>query len=101
VAGPYPADTLFVRASRGEFDAVIGVLPRSRTHPGEAAGLRQGRERHAGAADHPHVGGSRHGFDIAGRNAADPGSMIEAVTLAARLARAARDGQAAGAERRP
>jgi len=33
VAGPFPADTLFVRASRGEFDAVIacyhdqGLIP--------------------------------------------------------------------------
>jgi 4-hydroxythreonine-4-phosphate dehydrogenase len=40
-------------------------------------------------------------FDIAGRNAADPGSMIEAVRLAARLASAAREGRAGAAESRP
>jgi len=101
VAGPFPADTLFVRASRGEFDAVIacyhdqGLIPVKLLAFGKAVNVTLGLPIIRTSVDHGTA------FDIAGRNAADPGSMIEAVTLAARLARAARDGQAAGAERRP
>jgi len=88
VAGPFPADTLFVRAVARRVRRGHRVLPRSRTHPGEAAGLRKAVHVTAGAADHPHVGGSRTAFDIAGRNAPDPGSMNPKPYLAARLARA-------------
>ena len=101
VAGPFPADTLFVRASRGEFDAVIacyhdqGLIPVKLLAFGKAVNVTLGLPIIRTSVDHGTA------FDIAGRNAADPGSMIEAVTLAARLARAARDGQAAGAEGRP
>jgi 4-hydroxythreonine-4-phosphate dehydrogenase len=101
VAGPYPADTLFVRASRGEFDAVIacyhdqGLIPVKLLAFGKAVNVTLGLPIIRTSVDHGTA------FDIAGRNAADPGSMIEAVTLAAKLARAARDGQAAGAEGRP
>ena len=101
VAGPFPADTLFVRASRGEFDAVIacyhdqGLIPVKLLAFGKAVNVTLGLPIIRTSVDHGTA------FDIAGRNAADPGSMIEAVMLAARLARAARDGQAAGAEGRP
>jgi 4-hydroxythreonine-4-phosphate dehydrogenase len=101
VAGPYPADTLFVRASRGEFDAVIacyhdqGLIPVKLLAFGKAVNVTLGLPIIRTSVDHGTA------FDIAGRNAADPGSMIAAVTLAARLARAARDRQAAGAEGRP
>ena len=101
VAGPFPADTLFVRASRGEFDAVIacyhdqGLIPVKLLAFGKAVNVTLGLPIIRTSVDHGTA------FDIAGRNAADPGSMIEAVTLAARLARAARGGQAAGAEGRP
>jgi 4-hydroxythreonine-4-phosphate dehydrogenase len=101
VAGPYPADTLFVRASRGEFDAVIacyhdqGLIPVKLLAFGKAVNVTLGLPIIRTSVDHGTA------FDIAGRNMADPGSMIEAVTLAARLARAARDGRAAGAEGRP
>ena len=40
-------------------------------------------------------------FDIAGKSKADPGSMVEAVMLAARLASAAREGRASVSESRP
>jgi len=101
VAGPYPADTLFVRASRGEFDAVIacyhdqGLIPVKLLAFGKAVNVTLGLPIIRTSVDHGTA------FDIAGRNAADPGSMIEAVKLAARLARAARDGQPVGAEGRP
>jgi len=100
VAGPYPADTLFVRASRGEFDAVIacyhdqGLIPVKLLAFGKAVNVTLGLPIIRTSVDHGTA------FDIAGRNAADPGSMIEAVRLAARLACAAREGRASAAERR-
>lgn len=101
VAGPYPADTLFVRASRGEFDAIIacyhdqGLIPVKLLAFGKAVNVTLGLPIIRTSVDHGTA------FDIAGRNAADPGSLIEAVRLAARLACAGRDGRASGAERRP
>jgi len=101
VSGPYPADTLFVRASRGEFDAVIacyhdqGLIPVKLLAFGKSVNVTLGLPIIRTSVDHGTA------FDIAGRNAADPGSMVEAVRLAARLAGAAREGLAAGTEGRP
>jgi 4-phospho-D-threonate 3-dehydrogenase / 4-phospho-D-erythronate 3-dehydrogenase len=101
VAGPYPADTLFVRAARGEFDAVVacyhdqGLIPVKLLAFGKSVNVTLGLPIIRTSVDHGTA------FDIAGRNAADPGSMIEAVRLAARLAGAAGGGPAPGPERRP
>jgi 4-hydroxythreonine-4-phosphate dehydrogenase len=100
VAGPYPADTLFVRASRGEFDAVIacyhdqGLIPVKLLAFGKAVNVTLGLPIIRTSVDHGTA------FDIAGKNAADPGSMIEAVMLAARLAAAAPGGHPAAARER-
>ena len=86
VSGPWPADTIFVRASRGEFDAVIacyhdqGLIPVKLLAFGQAVNVTIGLPIIRTSVDHGTA------FDIAGRNVADPGSMIEAVRLAARLA---------------
>jgi 4-hydroxythreonine-4-phosphate dehydrogenase len=102
VAGPFPADTLFVRASRGEFDAVIacyhdqGLIPVKLLAFGKSVNVTLGLPIIRTSVDHGTA------FDIAGRNAADPGSMVEAVRLAARLAGgAARGAPEPGAARRP
>ena len=60
VIGPFPADTLFVRAARGEFDAVDRRVSRSGSGAGQAAGVRPRGQRHARPADHPDVRRSRH-----------------------------------------
>jgi 4-hydroxythreonine-4-phosphate dehydrogenase len=92
VAGPYPADTLFVRASRGEFDAVVacyhdqGLIPVKLLAFGRAVNVTLGLPIIRTSVDHGTA------FDIAGRNAADPGSLVEAVRLAARLAARERRG---------
>ena len=96
VSGPHPADTLFVRASRGEFDAIIacyhdqGLIPVKLLAFGTAVNVTLGLPIIRTSVDHGTA------FDIAGRNAADPGSMIEAVRLAARLAARAQGGPAPG-----
>jgi 4-hydroxythreonine-4-phosphate dehydrogenase len=89
ISGPFPADTLFVRASRGEFDAVIacyhdqGLIPVKLLAFGESVNVTLGLPIIRTSVDHGTA------FDIAGKNIADPSSMIAATLLAARLARRA------------
>lgn len=86
VSGPFPADTLFVRASRGEFDCVLacyhdqGLIPVKLLAFGHAVNVTIGLPIIRTSVDHGTA------FDIAGKGVADPGSMIEAVLLAARMA---------------
>jgi 4-hydroxythreonine-4-phosphate dehydrogenase len=86
VSGPYPGDTVFVRARRGEFDAVIacyhdqGLIPVKLVAFGQAVNVTLGLPIIRTSVDHGTA------FDIAGKGVADPESMISAVLLAARLA---------------
>ncbi len=86
VDGPFPADTLFVRAMRGEFDVVIacyhdqGLVPIKMAAFGKAVNVTLGLPIIRTSVDHGTA------FDIAGKGQADPGSLIEAILLAARLA---------------
>ncbi|HXE81531.1 MAG TPA: 4-hydroxythreonine-4-phosphate dehydrogenase PdxA [Vicinamibacterales bacterium] len=85
VTGPLPADTVFVRAARGEFDAVVacyhdqGLIPVKLLAFGTAVNVTLGLPIVRTSVDHGTA------FDIAGYGIADPGSMIHAVRLAARL----------------
>lgn len=89
IAGPIPGDTVFVRASRGEFDCVIacyhdqGLIPVKLLAFGTAVNVTIGLPIIRTSVDHGTA------FDIAGRGVADPGSMIAAVKLAAGMASAA------------
>jgi 4-hydroxythreonine-4-phosphate dehydrogenase len=86
VRGPFPGDTIFLRASRGEFDVVIacyhdqGLIPVKMVAFGQAVNVTLGLPIVRTSVDHGTA------FDIAGQGVADPGSMIAAVILAARLA---------------
>jgi len=86
IDGPFPGDTVFVRASRGEFDAVIacyhdqGLIPVKLLAFGRSVNVTLGLPIIRTSVDHGTA------FDIAGKNVADPSSMVEAVLLAARLA---------------
>ncbi len=90
IDGPYPADTVFGRAVRGEFDAVIacyhdqGLIPVKLLAFGRAVNVTLGLPIIRTSVDHGTA------FDIAGKDVADPSSMIEATLLAAKLATAAR-----------
>jgi 4-hydroxythreonine-4-phosphate dehydrogenase len=87
VSGPYPADTLFVRAARGEFDVVIaayhdqGLIPVKLLAFGRAVNVTLGLPIVRTSVDHGTA------FDIARRGLADEGSLVEAVLLAATLGR--------------
>lgn len=85
--GPFPADTLFVRAHRGEFDGIVAMY-HDEGHI--AMKLRSGWRCVNISAGLPIVRTSvAHGtaYDIAGLGQADSSSLIEAVRVAARLAR--------------
>ena len=86
ISGPWPADTIFPRAVRGEFDAVIacyhdqGLIPVKLLAFGRAVNVTLGLPIIRTSVDHGTA------FDIAGKGIADPSSLIEAIRLAARLA---------------
>ena len=86
IGGPFPADTVFVRAMRGEFDAVVacyhdqGLIPVKLVAFGKAVNVTLGLPIIRTSVDHGTA------FDIARQGVADPSSMIEAIRLAARLA---------------
>jgi 4-hydroxythreonine-4-phosphate dehydrogenase len=89
-SGPWPADTVFVRAVRGDFDAVVacyhdqGLIPVKLLAFGQSVNVTIGLPIVRTSVDHGTA------FDIAGRGVADHGSLVAAVRLAARLAGARR-----------
>jgi 4-hydroxythreonine-4-phosphate dehydrogenase len=86
IAGPFPADTVFVRALRGEFDAVIapyhdvGMTAIKVASFGQAVNVTLGLPFPRTSPDHGTA------LDIAGQGTADPGSMITATLECARIA---------------
>ena len=86
VEGPLPADTLFFRAGRGDFDLVVAMYHDQGHGPVKVLGLEAGVNVTVGL---PFVRTSvDHGtaFDIAGTGQADEGSMVEALRQAVALA---------------
>lgn len=87
VIPPQPADTLFVKAARGEYDAVVvmyhdqGLIPLKMLSFGRAVNITIGLPIVRTSVDHGTA------YDIAGKGVADPGSLIEALRTAALLVR--------------
>jgi 4-hydroxythreonine-4-phosphate dehydrogenase len=85
VRGPFSADTVFLRASRGEFDAVVAcyhdqaMIPVKCLSFGEAVNITLGLPFIRTSVDHGTA------FDIAGKGIAEHSSMVEAIKLAAEL----------------
>lgn len=88
--GPFPGDTVFNAAVRGEFDLVVamyhdqGLIPVKLLAWERAVNVTVGLPVPRTSPDHGTA------FDIAGKNRADAGSMSAAVDLAVRLASRAR-----------
>jgi 4-hydroxythreonine-4-phosphate dehydrogenase len=86
VEGPLPADTLFFRAARGDFDMVVAMYHDQGHGPVKVLGLDAGVNITVGlpvirtSVDHGTA------FDIAGTGLADERSMLEALRQAAELA---------------
>jgi len=83
---PLPADTLFGKAANGSFDGVValyhdqGLIPLKLVAFGTCVNLTVGLPIIRTSVDHGTA------FDIVGKGVADPGSLIEAIKLAARIA---------------
>jgi len=87
--GPFAPDTVFMRARRGEFDAVVAMTHDHGLIPVKYLGVEQGVNVTLGL---PFVRTSPdHGtaFDIAGRGVADPSSLQAAIAWARRALRTA------------
>lgn len=87
VSGPVPADSLFHKAARGEYDAVVcmyhdqGLGPFKLLHFTDGVNLTLGLPLVRTSADHGTA------YDIAGKGVGDARSMKQAILLAAELAR--------------
>jgi 4-hydroxythreonine-4-phosphate dehydrogenase len=91
--GPLPADTLFLRASRGDFDGIVAQYHDQGHIPIKLLGMHRAVNITLGL---PMVRTSvAHGtaFDIVGTGAADPASMLAAIDAAVRLVEAGWPGQ--------
>ena len=86
VTGPLPPDTVFFKARRGDFDAVVamyhdqGLIPLKMLAFGHAVNITVGLPIIRTSVDHGTA------YDIAGQGIADPSSLIEAVKLASEMA---------------
>ncbi|WP_298015051.1 4-hydroxythreonine-4-phosphate dehydrogenase PdxA [uncultured Castellaniella sp.] len=84
-SGPWPGDTIFMRARRGEFDIVVAQYHDQGLIPVKYLGLDEGVNVTVGL---PFVRTSvDHGtaFDIAGKGLADPASLRAALRMALRM----------------
>jgi 4-hydroxythreonine-4-phosphate dehydrogenase len=87
---PLPADTLFGKAARGDYDGVValyhdqGLIPLKLVAFGICVNLTVGLPIIRTSVDHGTA------FDIVGKRIADPGSLVEAIMLAAKLVKTRR-----------
>ena len=86
VKGPIPADTIFLRAREGEFDAVVMMYHDQGQIATKLLGFDKGVTVQAGQPLVITTPAHGTAFDIAGQGRADPGSMEYALRLTARLA---------------
>lgn len=90
VSGPYSPDTIFLRGSQGEFDAIIALYHDQATIAvkslafGSAVNVTLGLPVIRTSVDHGTA------YDIAGKGIADASSMIAAISLAGELAASSR-----------
>jgi len=87
VSGPFPPDSLFVRACNGSYDAVVcmyhdqGLIPLKLLHFWEGVNITLGLPIVRTSVDHGTA------FDIAGRGIADARSLIQAIRTATFMAK--------------
>jgi 4-hydroxythreonine-4-phosphate dehydrogenase len=92
VRGPFPADTLFHFAARGEYDAVVcmyhdqGLIPLKLLHFDDGVNVTLGLPIIRTSVDHGTA------YDLAGRGTASAASMTAAILMAAAMAQRDREG---------
>lgn len=86
--GPYPPDTVFHRAYKGEFDVVVamthdhGLIPLKLVHFEDGVNVTMGLPIVRTSVDHGTA------YDIAGKGTASPASLLSAIRMAAGMASA-------------
>lgn len=91
--GPYPADTLFLKAAKNIYDCVIcmyhdqGLIPLKLTGFQDAVNITLGLPFARTSPGHGTA------FDISGKGIADPNSLIEAIKTAVLCAKNLREGR--------
>ena len=87
MTGPHPADSLFVKAKKGEFDAVVvmyhdqGLIPVKMEGFGKGVNVTLGLPIIRTSVDHGTA------FDIAGKGITETGSLIAALEVAVTLSK--------------
>ncbi len=83
--GPLPSDTVFVRATRGEFDAVLTMYHDQGQIAMKLIGFDRGVTLLGGFPFPLLTAAHGSAYDIAGKGTADPGALRAAVLLAAEM----------------
>ena len=84
--GPFPADTIFVRAQGGAYDGIVTMYHDQGQIAMKLMGFDSGVTLHGGLPVPVTTCASGSAFDIVGRNIARPDGLVEAFNLAARIA---------------
>ena len=84
--GPFPADTIFLRARKGEFQGIVIMYHDQGQIATKLLGFDQGVTIQGGLSVVAATPAHGTAFDIAGKGVANPGAFREAVRLAARMA---------------
>jgi len=90
--GPMPADTVFAQAADGRYDGVVALYHDQGMIPVKLAGLGRVVNITLGLPIIRTSVGHGTAYDIAGRGRADEASLVEAIRLAARMARTSTPG---------
>jgi len=85
-SGPFPADTLFLRAVRGEFDAVVAMYHDQAMIPVKLLDFENAVNVTIGIPIIRTAPAHGTAFDIAGKNLANPSGMKAAITTAIQMA---------------
>ncbi len=86
--GPYPADTIFLRARRGEFHGIVTMFHDQGQIATKLLGFDRGVTIQGGLSVVTTTPAHGTAFDIAGQGRANTGAFEQAVSIAARMAAA-------------
>lgn len=89
--GPFPADTVFVRAKKGDFHGVVTMYHDQGQIAMKLLGFEQGVSVSGGLSIAIMTPAHGTAFDIAGKGVANPGAFQAAARLAARMAGAGKE----------
>ncbi|MCY3898222.1 MAG: 4-hydroxythreonine-4-phosphate dehydrogenase PdxA [Caldilineaceae bacterium] len=84
-SGPYPPDTVFLRASRGEFDGVVTMYHDQGQIAMKLLGFERGVTIHAGLTTPITTPAHGSAFDIVGKGVASPQALKQALKLCAQM----------------